>query len=40
LTASAQEKDIAKGKASKANAYLTKPYQNEELLLTIEQLIN
>lgn len=37
LTASAQEEDIAMGKASKADAYMTKPFEMEELLATIRQ---
>ena len=39
LTASAQEKDIAMGKASKADLYLTKPIENEKLLELIEALL-
>lgn len=39
LTASAQEKQIAKGKASKADAYLVKPYQVDELIELINNLL-
>lgn len=39
LTASAQERDIAKGKVSGADAYLTKPFQVDHLLDTIENLL-
>jgi len=40
LTASAQEKEIAKGKASKADAYLVKPYQVDELIEVINNLLD
>ena len=39
LTASAQERDIAKGKISGADAYLTKPFQIDFLLETISNLL-
>jgi len=39
LTASAQEKQIAKRKASKADAYLEKPYQVDELIELIKKLL-
>jgi len=39
LTASAQEKEIAKGKKSKADAYLVKPYQVDELIELINTLL-
>ena len=39
LTASAQEKDIAKGKATGADAYLTKPFHTELLLELIADLL-
>lgn len=39
LTASAQEKEIAKGRASKADAYLVKPYQVDELIEVIKNLL-
>lgn len=40
LTASAQEKEIAKGKKSKADAYLVKPYQVDDLIELINKLLN
>jgi len=40
LTASAQERDIAKGKVSGADAYMTKPFQVNELLDLIAKLLN
>lgn len=39
LTASAQEKDIAMGRASRADHYFTKPFNTDELLKTIEELL-
>ena len=36
LTASAQERDIAMGKTFGADAYMTKPFQIDELLSTIK----
>lgn len=39
LTASAQQRDIAQGKASGANAYMTKPFEADELLSVISNLI-
>ena len=39
LTASAQEKDIAKGKNLGVDAYITKPFHTDELLETIKNLI-
>lgn len=39
LTASAQERDIAKGVAKGVNAYLTKPFYTEELLTTIRNIM-
>ena len=39
LTASAQEKDIAKGKKLGVDAYITKPFHTDELLMTIKTLI-
>ncbi len=39
LTASAQEKDIAMGKASKADYYLTKPFDTSDLLNIIKKLL-
>lgn len=39
LTASAQERDIALGRTSGADAYLTKPFQTDYLLSTIEKLL-
>jgi len=39
LTANAQEKAIAIGKASAASNYLTKPCEVEELLVVIEKLL-
>lgn len=39
LTASAQERDIAEGKASGADAYMTKPFEAEVLLEVISNLI-
>jgi len=40
LTASAQQRDIAKGRASGADAYLTKPFQTDNLLETIKRLLS
>lgn len=40
LTASAQEKDLAEGKASGADAYVVKPYNSEDLLKLIARLLN
>jgi len=40
LTASAQERDIAKGKVSGADAYLTKPFQIDHLLGVISELLD
>ncbi len=39
LTASAQQKDIAIGRASGADAYLTKPFNTDFLLSTIKNLL-
>ncbi len=39
LTASAQERDIAKGKKLGVDAYITKPFHSNELLETIKELI-
>lgn len=39
LTASAQQRDIAKGRASGADAYRTKPFQVDELLQLINSLL-
>lgn len=39
LTASAQQRDIAKGKVSGADAYMTKPFQIDDLLETISDLL-
>ena len=39
LTANAQEKDKAKGNASGAQAYVVKPYNSNELILLIKQLL-
>ena len=39
LTASAQEKDIAMGKTLGADAYMTKPFQVDELLSTIKNIL-
>ena len=40
LTASAQQRDIAKGKVSGADAYMTKPFQVDELLQVIANLLD
>jgi len=40
LTASAQEKEIARGKKSKADAYLVKPYQVDALIELINNLLD
>jgi len=40
LTASAQEKDIAEGKVSGADAYVVKPYKSDELLELIRKILN
>jgi len=40
LTASAQEKDLAQGKASGANAYIVKPYNSEQLLKLIRKILD
>lgn len=40
LTASAQEKDLAEGKASGAHAYVVKPYNSEDLLGLIRGLLS
>lgn len=40
LTASAQEKDLAQGKASGADAYVIKPYDSAMLLQLIQSLLN
>jgi len=39
LTASAQEKDIASGETSGAHAYVVKPYNSEDLLRLIENIL-
>ena len=39
LTASAQEREIAMGKISGADAYMTKPFQGDELLSTIKNIL-
>ena len=39
LTASAQEREIAAGKTAGVDAYLTKPFQEEELLEIIDDLL-
>ncbi len=39
LTASAQESQIAKGRASEADAYMVKPYDTEELLFVIKSML-
>jgi len=39
LTASAQQKDIVKGKVSGADEYMTKPFQTEELLKNIHKIL-
>ncbi len=40
LTANAQEKDIAMGKSSKADYYITKPFKVSELLKVIRLFLN
>lgn len=40
LTASAEERDIAQGKAAGASAYFTKPFDMEKLLSTIGHLLS
>ncbi len=40
LTASAEEKDIAKGKTAGADAYLTKPFKTDDLLNALRDLLN
>jgi len=39
LTASAQQKDLAQGKASGADAYVIKPYKSDELLSLIKSIL-
>lgn len=39
LTASAQERDIAKGKVSGADVYMTKPYESDKLLEVISRFL-
>lgn len=39
LTASAQEKDVAKGRTSGADAYITKPFQVDHLIKIISNLL-
>lgn len=39
LTASAQQKDLAEGKASGADAYVIKPYDSEKLLGLIRKIL-
>jgi CheY-like chemotaxis protein len=40
LTASAQKNEIAEGKMIGVDDYITKPFQTEKLLKTIEELLN
>mgnify|MGYP006103219619 CR=1 FL=1 len=40
LTASAQKNEIAEGKMIGVDDYITKPFQTEKLLKTIEKLLN
>lgn len=40
LTASAQQKDLAQGKATGADAYVVKPYDSENLLSLIRELLS
>jgi CheY-like chemotaxis protein len=40
LTASAQQNEIAEGKMIGVDDYITKPFQTEKLLKTIEELLN
>jgi DNA-binding response OmpR family regulator len=40
ITSKAQEKDIVKGRLSGADAYITKPFQSEELLGVIEGFLH
>ncbi|MFT4754495.1 MAG: CheY-like chemotaxis protein [Salibacteraceae bacterium] len=40
ITSSAQNKEIKKGVLSRADCYLTKPFQTEELLDTIDKLLS
>lgn len=40
LTASAQQKDLAQGKASGADAYVVKPYDSEKLLELIKNILS